>query len=576
MVTLIALMLTLNYEAVHDTKRTKIQATLAASRLVVEETVDTEKLLRFFKMIDNAAASDPADAFRHAVSDVTSRITSLLNYHAKITSTRDPDTLSDLYYETALGYDESPDLRVTWLENLATKHAQHSDWEEAGQAKIFVALLVAQYLRSICHTPLEMSDFALLTPNLDSALTRIDIKLAHETGQLQSSLWNLEALVMLLKQACSFLVKAGLYENVIEVYSVLEAIFKREKNYTQMIETLSESTVMCKILVDKEKEREARLFARYYRVAFFGRPLEELDGRDFIYKRPATSNLASFQQQMKEFLSPKAKGGESNVVLLPNRTVDVKSLDSSKVYFQMVSVEPHFDGPEAESRISSYDRHFGSKKFIAVQAFTEEGRKSAAESMKGQKKKKTIFEVEIAFPFVKNRLAIIAKHEIVLEPIENAIELILERSDKIREQLESNPPKINPLQQVLQGSVVPMVNEGPLKICELFLSDEGRKAERPELVEKLCVAMANFLELCAAAIQLNVQLIGPRHIKFHEMIEKHYAELYEKILRFISRDSRRKVKRVFTKEDIDRKVWREQQKVTINLLEGRQPKVVQP
>jgi hypothetical protein len=58
-----------------------------------------------------------------------------------------------------------------------------------------------------------------------------------------------------------------------------------------------------------------------------------------------------------------------------------------------------------------------------------------------------------------------------------------------------------------------MVNEGPLKICEMFLSEEGRKAEHPELVEKLCVAMANFVELCAAAIQLNQGLIGTRHIK---------------------------------------------------------------
>ena len=139
----------------------------------------------------------------------------------------------------------------------------------------------------------------------------------------------------------------------------------------------------------------------------------------------------------------------------------------------------------------------------------------------------------------------------------------MERCDKIKEQLQNNPPRLNPLQQVLQGSVAPMVNEGPLKLCETFLSAEARKSAKPEHVEMLTLAMCNFVELCAAAIQLDQMLIGPQHRKFHQMIETYYADLCKKSeVYFVN--SKRKPKTSFTADDLDRKVWRDQPRVSLS------------
>ena len=211
---------------------------------------------------------------------------------------------------------------------------------------------------------------------------------------------------------------------------------------------------------------------------------------------------------------------------------------------------------------TSFDRHFGAHTFVFVQAYGKDGQKAHADSLRDQAKKKTIFETGIAFPFVKNRLEVIRKREVVLEPIENAIELIVERCDRIKEQLQNNPPRLNPLQQVLQGSVAPMVNEGPLKICETFLNEDAARTARPEHVELLTTAMCNFVELCAAAIQLDQMLIGPKHRKFHEMIEKYYEDLYAKSAVYFAR-SKRKPKKTFTADDLDRKVWRDQPRVVL-------------
>ena len=38
----------------------------------------------------------------------------------------DPEMLLDLMYRIAKGYQTSPDLRLTWLQNMATKHSEAS------------------------------------------------------------------------------------------------------------------------------------------------------------------------------------------------------------------------------------------------------------------------------------------------------------------------------------------------------------------------------------------------------------------------------------------------------------------
>ena len=59
----------------------------------------------------------------------------------------DPEMLLDLMYRIAKGYQNSPDLRLTWLQNMAAKHSEVrekglclagcvDDWCEARQAEL--------------------------------------------------------------------------------------------------------------------------------------------------------------------------------------------------------------------------------------------------------------------------------------------------------------------------------------------------------------------------------------------------------------------------------------------------------
>lgn len=46
----------------------------------------------------------------------------------------------------ARGYQGSPDLRLTWLQNMAGKHAELGNHAEAAQCMVHAAALVAEYL----------------------------------------------------------------------------------------------------------------------------------------------------------------------------------------------------------------------------------------------------------------------------------------------------------------------------------------------------------------------------------------------------------------------------------------------
>lgn len=53
---------------------------------------------------------------------------------------------SMLFFRIAKGYQTSPDLRLTWLQNMAGKHSERNNHAEAAQCLVHSAALVAEYL----------------------------------------------------------------------------------------------------------------------------------------------------------------------------------------------------------------------------------------------------------------------------------------------------------------------------------------------------------------------------------------------------------------------------------------------
>lgn len=61
----------------------------------------------------------------------------------------DPEMMANLYEDISRQLFDSPDERITWLENLSNFHANKGNMEESAQTKIITAALIQEYLTLI-------------------------------------------------------------------------------------------------------------------------------------------------------------------------------------------------------------------------------------------------------------------------------------------------------------------------------------------------------------------------------------------------------------------------------------------
>ncbi|KAF2072984.1 hypothetical protein CYY_005696 [Polysphondylium violaceum] len=519
-----------NYKTTKDISKMKIQSTVAISRLVGEIKLENSNNLNIFlNKVMKETKNHESTIFITQVDEMIKRIHTLIKYSNTISANKnDPEMVSEMYYRISNSYFESPNLRLTWLENLSKIHTENQQFDEASQCFVHCAYLISRYLVSTGKfMDILESDFLSICPNIKNELVLPTFDQKDSGALFQSGIWSLTYVVELLEKAIALLETGNRYELAIEIYSLISKILKCKKDYKALSTCLANCQKLCTTLLEKNKD--TRLFSRYYRIGFYGSKYEELDGKEYIYRKPHEAGLSLIQNQIKNNLQEKF-GQSQEIIMLGNAKVDTSVLDRDKVYFQIVSVEPYFE--QGEYGISQFDQYFNVSKFISEVPFSLEG-KAIQDDMSKQQKKKTIFEVDLAFPYVKNRLEVVSKREIILSPIENAIELIKNRCIKLKEQLDTNPPRINPLHQIIQGSVVPMVNEGPLKVCEIFLSPKTVGSYNPEHVEQLKKAMEKFIIYCGFTIRLSRSLITVQLQDFQKMVEKQYEILKNQINNYL-------------------------------------------
>lgn len=121
----------------------------------------------------------------------------------------DPEMLIDLMYRIARGYRNSPDLRLTWLNNMAKKHLERGNHTEASMCLVSSAALVAEYLHMLedqPHMPIGAVSFQKVTPNalLESAVSD-DVVSPDEEGVCLGKDFTEQGLVVLLEHAASYL-----------------------------------------------------------------------------------------------------------------------------------------------------------------------------------------------------------------------------------------------------------------------------------------------------------------------------------------------------------------------------------
>lgn len=210
-----------------------------------------------------------------------------------------------------------------------------------------------------------------------------------------------------------------------------------------------------------------RVFATYFRVGFYGSKLGDLDQNEYIYKEPPFTKLSEIFNRLQMFYEGRF-GSETVVIIKDSNQVDVSTLDGEKIYLQITFVEPYFEAFELRVRETHFERNFNLNRFIFSTPFTKAGK--AHGELHEQYKRKTILTTASHFPSVKTRIQVINRQQVVLEPIEVAIEDIQKKTNELAAATNQEPSDPKILQMVLQGCIGTTVNQGPMEMALVFLS----------------------------------------------------------------------------------------------------------
>uniref|UniRef100_A0A672MKY1 Dedicator of cytokinesis 6 n=1 Tax=Sinocyclocheilus grahami TaxID=75366 RepID=A0A672MKY1_SINGR len=524
-----------NFEIGNNFARVKMQVTMSLSSLVgTSMKFNEEHLRRSLKTILTYAEDDLElrdSPFPEQVQDLAFNLHMILTDTVKMKEhQQDPEMLIDLMYRIAKGYQNSPDLRLTWLQNMAGKHSERGNHAEAAHCLVHSAALVAEYLNMLedCrYLPIGCVSFQSISSNvLEESAVSDDILSPEEEGICSGKYFSESGLVGLLEQAAASFNMAAMYEAINGLYKILCPIHEANRDFKKL------ASVHGKLQDAFNKVYNQRMFGTYFRVGFYGCRFGDLDGQEFVYKEPSITKLAEISHRLEEFYSERF-GDEVVVIIKDSNHVDKNKLDPNKAYLQITYVEPFFDTYELKERITYFDKNYNLRTFMYCTPFTLDGR--AHGDLHEQYKRKAILTTSHAFPYIKTRINVIHKEEIILMPMEVAIEDMQKKTQELAFATQQDPADSKMLQMVLQGCVGTTVNQGPLEVAQVFLSEIPEDPKLFRHHNKLRLCFKDFTKRCEDALRKNKSLIGPDQKEYHRELERNYTKLREALFPLINR-----------------------------------------
>jgi hypothetical protein len=553
-----------NQRRVGHIARVKLQATIAVSKLVRRgmERAQSDMSFELLQLSLREAARALTATDRALGAELTAlaeRSVQVLRDSQRIAEFRwDPETTADLYYDIARGYSDAPDLRVVWLANLAKFHAERQQSVEAANANLVAAALVARCLRALGRdeagcVPQQFGSVYANAKHEHMAPTRRALAaLGNET--CRSGAFSEGGVVNLLREAIALFGADQLHEARMACYQLLLPVYEARGNYLARGICHRNLQELCEaIAAARAAGREQRLFANYYRVAFFGRAFGALDGGEFVYREPPSVRLADFTERLQRQFGGKFEVSGGKVALLKNarERVDAAARDPAQPAMQVVSLEPHFEREDAARRGTSYERAVNLSLFVFQTPFTVDNK--AHGDVASQHILRSVVRTDVPLPSTRKRVRIVERRDSVLTPIEVGAEMIESKSNLLRRELGEREIAFDEadvgddhsaaladaeaeavfraaadaiasssssaaasdanadtksLQMILQGALLLQVNAGPLEVFRTFLAPAVVSTFDQRLVARLRRAMLRFWHLLERGVALNGRLVG--------------------------------------------------------------------
>jgi hypothetical protein len=502
----------------------------------------------------------------------------------------DYDKTVDLMHRMALSFNDTPDLKVTWLENLARYHDNNKRAAESVQATLLAAAHVSEALRRLARVRRGAADGAGGDADADADADESDDASddasearadAHRDGSdRRASLAAREAVgwsvwgarhssnvaraldlpsavalqqmsadvcrarpftaagyVSLLRDAVRVLRAACEYEDAVDIYNLMLPVFEADENFGEQAECHGAIADLCQQIVDEE-QAGTRLWPIYYLVSFLGEPFRKDGLADcrFVYREPGTVRIAELSGSLQEQYSKRLG---IDVTIINTKVVDVGKLDlAARAYIQVVSVEPQAtddDGAEAMSRArADAARRTATGRVINCAVFALESpfwrdADASKEDVTKTWKRRVLLHTTHTFPYLSRRQRVQREEVLELPPVEAARELLDTQRRELARELRCAAPRPNVVQMALQGSLLLQVNQGPLAIGDAFLGGGGTGGgSTPAQQHALRSSFLRFMQTLQLGVETNRRLIGADQQQFQVKLE-------EGLVRFIAR-----------------------------------------
>ncbi|KAM9361083.1 dedicator of cytokinesis protein 8 [Symphorus nematophorus] len=527
-----------SYSNASNFSRVKMQVTMSLASLVGKSSDFQEEYLRRSLRTILAYAEEDTEMQNTQlplqVDELLRNLNSILSDTVKMREFQeDPEMLMDLMYRIAKGYQTSPDLRLTWLQNMAEKHNNRKCYTESAMCLVHAAALVAEYLSMLedhKYLPVGSVTFQNISPNvLEESAVSDDILSPDEDGVCSGRYFTESGLVGLLEQAAELFSNGGLYEAVNEVYKIIIPILEAHRDFRKLASTHDKLQRAFDNIIQKGHKR---MFGTYFRVGFYGAKFGDLDEREFIYKEPGITHLPEISHRLENFYS-QCFGDDTLVMIKDSTPVNRKQLNPNKAYIQITYVEPFFDDYEMKDRLTNFEKNFNLRRFMYTTPFTKSGRPRG--ELNEQYKRKTILTTMHAFPYVKTRINVIQKEEFDLTPIEVAIEDMQKKTRELAVATHREQPDAKMLQMLLQGSVGATVNQGPLEVAQVFLNEIPADPKLFRHHNKLRLCFKEFIMRCGEAVEKNKHLITSDQKEYQQELKKNYNRLRESLRPMLER-----------------------------------------
>ncbi|UYV65251.1 DOCK6 [Cordylochernes scorpioides] len=381
------------------------------------------------------------------------------------------------------------------------------------------------------YLPVGCVSFDKVTTNiLEESAVSDDILSPDEEGVCTGKYFTEPGLVGLLEQGAnsfnlvSGVSVVGMYEAMNQLYKILIPIAEANRDYKKLSNIhakLHEAFTKIDQLAGK------RVFGTYFRVGFYGYKFGDLENQEFVYKEPTLTKLPEISHRLENFYLERF-GPEYVEMIKDSNPVDVSKLHPEKAYIQITYVEPYFDMYELRERKDIFQKNYNIRRFVYATPFTPDGR--AHGELQDQYKRKTILTTANSFPYIKTRILVVEKDQVELSPIEVAIEDIQKKTAELGSATTQDPADPKILQMVLQGCIGTTVNQGPVEVAVVFLSDllDGSRSPTP-LQNKLRLCFKDFSAKCSSALKKNRTLIGPEQKDYQKELERNYQRFTERL-----------------------------------------------